>query len=62
MNLKNNDMFMVEVGTHVRMGFNKVHEVAKRKKSHSGDSGDWPFWRFAIWRFASNLGEQNGFT
>ena len=38
MNLKNNDMFMVEVGTHVRMGFNKVHEVAKRKKSHSGDS------------------------
>ena len=32
-------MFMVEVGTHVRMEFNGVHEVAKRKK-HSGDSGN----------------------
>ena len=34
-------MFMVEVGTYVRMEFNGVHEVAKRKqKNIPGDSGN----------------------
>ena len=47
-------MFMVEVGTHVRMGFTRVHEVAERKKQNIleileiGHSGDLQFvgWQF----------------
>ena len=51
-------MFMVEVGTHVRMGFNKVHEVAKRNKRAILEICN--LWVGSLW--IGNLGEQNGFT
>ena len=49
-------MFMVEVGTHVRIGFNIVHELLKEKNIleilEIGHSGDLQFvgWQFVDWQ------------